>query len=172
MRRYLCGTAATALAALWTIQAHALTLVTCTGTDDVSFSPGLTYAQQTVALSGQDSGTCTSLTDPSLHSVSDPFGGMVPLTCTDLTTSGVEAPETLYWNGGTTLVSQWDATNHIELVNGNLVSILTGPITSGTLAGATLTLTVTMLASQLDACTQPGGLQHLSGPSVWTFTGP
>jgi len=171
MRRDLCGCAVAVVVALWALDARAVTLVTCSGTDDVHFSPGLTYSQQSVALSGQDSASCTSLTDPSLHSVSDPFGGTVPLTCDDLTTSGVEATETLYWNGGSSLTSQWDATNHIELVNGNLVSVLSGPITSGTLAGVTLTVTVTMVASQLDACSQSGGLQHLSGPSTWVFSG-
>jgi hypothetical protein len=171
MRRYILGSALALAIPLWTGSAQALTLVTCSGTDRVHFSPGVTYQQQTVALSGQDSGTCSSLTNPSLHSVADPFGGTVPLSCNALTTSGVQATETLYWNGGTTPTSQWDNTSHIEFVNGNLVSVLTGPITSGTLAGATLTLTVTMLASQLDACSQPGGLEDLSGPATWVFTG-
>lgn len=69
------------------------------------------------------------------------------------------------------VTSKDGTTNPIELVNDNLISILTGPISSGTLAGVTVTVTVTMVASQLDACSQPGGLQHLSGPAVWTFTG-
>jgi len=65
MRRYILGSALVLTVALWTGSAQALTLVTCSGTDQVHFSPGLTYQQQTVALSGQDSGTCFSLTNPS-----------------------------------------------------------------------------------------------------------
>jgi hypothetical protein len=172
MPRYILGCALALLIGLWTINAQALTLVTCIGTNQVHFSPGLTYQEQMVALSGQDSGTCQSLTHPGLHSVTDPFGGTVPLSCVALSTSGVQATETLYWNGGTTLTSQWETTNFIQLVNGVLVSTLSGPITSGTLAGATLTLTTTLLPSQLDACSQPGGLQDISGPSIWIFTGP
>jgi hypothetical protein len=93
------------------------------------------------------------------------------LSCLSLSTSGIRATETLYWNGGTTLSSTWENTNYVQLVNGVLVSTLTGPITSGTLAGATLTLITTLLPSELTACTEPGGLQEISGLSTWIFTG-
>jgi hypothetical protein len=172
MRRCIVHFALALVVMLWTVSAQALTLVTCSGTDQAHFSPGLTYEQQMVAISGQDSATCHSLTHPSLQSVADPFGGTVSLSCITLTTSGIQGAETLYWNGGTTLTSQWEYTSYIQLVNGILVSIFTGPITSGTLAGATLTLTVALLPSQLDACSQTGGLQDLSGPSTWVFSGP
>ncbi len=55
--------------------AHASTTVmTCVGENYVDFSPGLTYSEQTVNISGQDTATaCTGLTNPELHSFIGPL---------------------------------------------------------------------------------------------------
>ena len=158
--------------ALWMPAIAGPTLVVCTGTDQVYFSPGVTNQEQLVALSGQDSASCISLTHPQLSSVSDPFDGVVPLSCSALQLGGQEGAETLYWNGSDTQTSRWEYISYIELVNGTVVATISGPITRGVQSGARLNMVVTMLNTQLDACTRPGGLQTLSGPSQWVFTWP
>ncbi|MFD2795155.1 hypothetical protein ACFS27_16475 [Promicromonospora vindobonensis] len=47
---------------------------------------------------------------------------------------------------------------------------VTGPITSGALAGSTLTQVVTFVTLDLGACSQPGGLTGYDAPSTWIFS--
>ncbi|MEU4028056.1 hypothetical protein [Streptomyces anulatus] len=143
-------------------------LVTCTGTTTVIFSPGVTSTPQTVGVSGQDTADlCLSLTHPQLTGFIGPFSGTATQSCTSLFAGGSGA-ETLYWNDGTS--SAWSYTNSFSNVNGTKVGTSTGPITSGTLAGATVTQTITFANLDLTACTTPQGLTSLSGLDTWTFT--
>jgi hypothetical protein len=147
-----------------------LTLLTCTGRVEINYSPGLTYTEQTVAVGGQDTAeVCTSLTHPQLHSFVGPFTGTGQRSCLDLLAEG-SGTQTLYWNGSTTTTSHWEWTGHPTQTGSLLIVVTTGPITSGTLAGATLTQELIVTADTLNACTQPGGLTQLHGPSTWEFT--
>ncbi|MBM7774279.1 hypothetical protein JOD54_004483 [Actinokineospora baliensis] len=143
-------------------------LVACVGDIEVNFSPGLSYTTQTVAVSGvETASTCTSLTHPNLHSFTAPFAGNTERSCLSLLAEG-NGDETLYWDNSTT--SHWDWTSHPTQTGSALVVVTTGLITSGTLTGATVTQELVVTASTLDACTQPGGLTQLQGPSTWQFT--
>lgn len=145
-------------------------LVTCTGTTNVAFTPGLTNTEQTVNVSGQDTADlCLSLTHPELTGFIGPFSGTATQSCTSLFAGG-SGTETLHWNNGTT--SNWSYTNSFSNVNGTKVGTSTGPITSGTLAGATVTQTITFANLDLAACTTAQGLTSLSGLDTWTFTRP
>ncbi|MFJ7423565.1 hypothetical protein ACIQXD_33910 [Streptomyces uncialis] len=160
----LAGVVATSAPA----SAAAPALVTCTGTTTVDFSPGVTNTPQTVSVSGQDTAdVCLSLTHPQLTSFIGPFSGTASQSCTSLFAGG-SGTETLYWNDGTS--SAWSYTNSFSNVNGTKVGTSTGPLTSGTLAGATVTQTITFANLDLTACTTPQGLTSLSGLDTWTIT--
>jgi hypothetical protein len=150
--------------------AAAATLITCTGTDEAKYHPGLTYSTQTVSFKGEDSATCTSLTDPSLDTVANPYRGTASLSCNNIVLP-LPGTETLIWNGNNNLTSTWEFTASFQTINGVLVSTFVGEITDGVLEGATLTKTTAVSASVLDACNQPGGLKNVSGPSAWEFVG-
>ncbi|RLK58568.1 hypothetical protein [Actinokineospora cianjurensis] len=143
-------------------------LVACVGDVEVNFTPGLTYTTQTVAVSGSENATtCTSLTHPNLRSFSAPFSGSTERSCLALLAEGT-GDETLLWDNSTT--SHWEWTSHPTQTGSALVVATTGLITSGTLAGATVTQELVVTANTLDACTQPGGLTQLDGASTWQFT--
>jgi hypothetical protein len=145
------------------------TLVTCVGSNEAHYSPGLTNEAQMTTLSGADTGNCTSLTHPSLTSVADSFGGTIPLSCTTVF-SVQDIVETLHWNGGTTLTSSWTFDATFAIVNSNIIVTLSGPITSGVLAGANLSLVTIVATADLLGCSQPGGVEDLSGASTWVFS--
>lgn len=173
VRRLLIAVAATCL--LITITAPpanaSLTLVTCTGEGEVNFSPGLTYTEQAVAVSGQETAdVCVSPTHPQLHSFIGPFAGTTQRSCLTLLGEG-SGTQTLYWNGSTTSTSHWDWTSRPTQTGSVLIVVTTGSITSGILAGATVTQELVVAADSLNACNQPGGLTQLQGPSTWEFTG-
>lgn len=143
-------------------------LVTCTGTNTVAFSPGLTNTPRSVSVRGQDTAShCASVTNPELTSFVGPFSGTTTQSCTSLFAGG-SGRETLKWNDGTS--SSWSYTNSFSNVNGTKVGTSTGPITSGTLAGTTVTQTLTFPNLDLTGCTTPEGLPGLNGIGTWTFT--
>ncbi|MEV4894794.1 hypothetical protein AB0K48_35955 [Nonomuraea sp. NPDC055795] len=144
-----------------------LTLVNCTGTTTVNFSPALTNATQTVEVEGADEGEpCVSLTHPALTSFIAPFSGTATQSCTSFFAGG-SGTETLHWNNNTTSV--WNYTNSFSNVNGTKIGTSTGTIASGTLAGAAVTQTITFVNLDLAACSGTG-LSEISGISTWTFT--
>ncbi|MFC5152594.1 hypothetical protein [Streptomyces amakusaensis] len=145
-------------------------LVTCAGSTTVAFSPGLTNTERTVSVSGQDTANlCVSPTHPQLTGFVAPFSGTATQSCTSLFAGG-SGTETLHWSDGTT--STWAYTNSFSNVNGTKVGTSTGPITSGTLAGAEVTQTITFPNLDLSACSTPQGLTTLNGLDTWTLTRP
>jgi hypothetical protein len=97
------------------------------------------------------------------------FGGTIPLSCTTVF-SVQDVVETLYWNGGTTLTSTWTFDVTFTIVNSNIVVTLSGPLTGGVLAGANLSLVTVVATADLAGCSQPGGVEDLSGASTWVFS--
>ncbi|WP_237101967.1 hypothetical protein [Nonomuraea sp. MG754425] len=147
--------------------AAVVALVNCTGTTAVEFSPALTNTAQTVSVSGQDEATlCVSLTHPALTGFLGPFSGTATQSCTTFFGSG-SGTETLYWTNGTT--STWNYTNGFTNANGTKIGTSTGVISSGTLAGASVTQTITFANLDLTACSTTG-LSEISGLDTWTFT--
>jgi hypothetical protein len=157
-----------AAAAAFPVPAAATTaLVTCTGSTTVHFSPAVTDTAQTVSVSGSDvASACVSLTNPGLTSFVGPFSGTATQSCTTFFGGG-SGTETLYWNDGTT--STWAYTNSFSNVNGTKVGTSTGTISAGTLAGASVTQTITFTNLDLTACSG-SGLSQLSGLDTWTIS--
>jgi len=144
--------------------------VVCTGSNEIHYSPGLTNTSQTVTISGQDNATvCVDLAQP-LRQLSfvAPFSGSFTTSCTALLSGGT-GTQTLQWNTGET--SLWHWTFQIaNTVNGQLLAIADGPITSGRYAGAQMRQVVTETAADLTACSTPEGMTENGGPSNWVIT--
>jgi len=150
--------------------AQALTLINCSGEVELHYAPGLTNTTQTVSLTGEDRATlCLSLTHPTLHSFVGPYTSTGQLSCASLT-SAAQGTETIYWNGNPNLTSSWTWSYSGVSVGGSIIATATGPITSGVVAGATLTQVVVTPVTALAACNQPGGLQTQTATSTWVFS--
>ena len=160
-----------ALLALAPAPAQAATLINCTGQTEILYSPGLTNQTQAVTYTGEDRATlCISLTHPTLQTFVGPFSGGGQLSCTSLMNAS-QGTETLYWNGTSTQTSSWTFTYNPVMVGGALVSTVSGPITAGIAAGATLTQVLVLPLTALAACSDPGGLPIQRPTSTWAFTG-
>lgn len=143
--------------------ASATTLLTCTGSYQINYDPGLTYTPQNVNFSA------TSTYSPCVGSQtvssgeSHASGGPIPsLSCLDLL-SGFDAGQTtVTWNTGETTQYNWTSTS-VE-VGGNDVTTTVGRVVSGKYNGAhVLRVSVSSLGTLLNACSSPGGLQTETG---------
>jgi len=147
--------------------ASALNLAACTGSTTTSYSPALTNILQSTTATGTDSASvCVVPTNLALTSFTGPFTGTQDLSCTSILTPG-SGTETLYWNNSQ--VSQWSWTNDFQNVNGIETGTATGPITSGPLAGSTLTQVIALTPNALANCATTG-VASVTGSSTWVFT--
>jgi hypothetical protein len=161
-------TAFSGLIAAGPASASVLPVATCTGYNQIDYSPGLTDTSQTVELSGGDHAThCVVIGHPDLTSFDGPFSGSATLSCTSLFTSGT-GYETLIWNTGAKSIWSWSIS--FQNVNGTEIGTGSGRIISGPLTGANLVQVITEANPTLTACSMPGGMTQVSGPSNWAFT--
>lgn len=145
------------------------TVVNCVGDSVGTYDPGVTNVAQTLEVAGHDEASCVSLTHPTLTSFTADYSGEVTKSCATLFGGG-SGTQTIYWNGSSTVTSAWSWSSTSTTVNGTYVLTVTGPITSGTLAGSTLTQVVTFVTLDLGACSRPGGLTGYDAPSTWIFS--
>ncbi|WP_414170466.1 hypothetical protein ACMATS_36550 [Streptoverticillium reticulum] len=142
--------------------AHAVVVdVACKGTEQVTYTPGLTLKSQTVHYSGEDLiSPCTS-TDPTLT-------GVQPLIFTgDFVASCFTPPDsethnrTVHWNNGKT--STVTAESSTTSVGGVLVFTVAGKVTAGEFLGDFYEKVITDAQPRMQQCLQPGGLTHQTG---------
>lgn len=150
------------------------TLVTCTGTEQTDFSPGLTNqpSAQQITFSN-DYSACThvvGLTVTSTTGTSGPVTVTNPSqTCNDLLATGT-GTKTIDWATGQH--SEFSYTRTTSLVGGNVVVTRTGSITSGLYSGSLTTEQVVLVGlAGLTECAEPGGLTALEGAVVLTIVG-
>ncbi|MEU0150455.1 hypothetical protein [Micromonospora fulviviridis] len=149
--------------------ASTLISVSCTGTNVINYSPGLTNTPQTVTITGQDTGVaCVDLARPLTPlSFIAPFSGTFTTSCTALLAGGTGA-QTFQWNTGET--SNWNWTLRFSnTANGQLVAIADGPVTSGLYAGAQVRQVITETTGDQTACFTPEGMTQNGGPSNWVI---
>lgn len=150
-------------------------LVTCTGTNVITYEPGITYTEKTVHITGEDNAAlCVDAAKPlELLSFEAPFSGEFTTSCASVFSGGT-GTQTLKWKRAGELTgetSEWHWTMHFSTnANGQLLSIADGPIVSGRYAGKQLRQVITVATGDQTACSQPGGLTETSGPSSWVFT--
>ncbi|MFD8933683.1 hypothetical protein ACFV0R_00220 [Streptomyces sp. NPDC059578] len=161
--RWLAVTVLTVTGASVAVPAHAADSTTCTGTTQVTYSPGLTLTPQTVTVSATDSvPTCVS-TDPSITGViTSPYSFPVPNASCNNVQLDPGNVLVIHWNNGQSstvsgLVYATTTTAGITQTTG------TGTVTAGEFTGATGVLTwIYALVNPLP-CLTPGGLTSQNG---------
>ncbi|MFD5447863.1 hypothetical protein [Streptomyces sp. NPDC127100] len=149
-----------------TSPASAATLVTCTGTQNISYSPGLTLAPRTVTITGTNNlGPCVA-PNTSITSGTIEFSATASSSCLDLLDSG-SAVNVVKWSDGSTSTLQ--VTRTVSQVAGQQVDAFTGSVASGTFQGATVTWTITNVSLDLLDCATPAGLTSQVGLDVFTL---
>ena len=143
--------------------------VTCTGTETVTYSPGLRLFPRTVTLNVvANYGPCVS-TNPGIASgtAGTPPGGVpATLSCLNFLTpaSGVA---TIRWNNGT--ISRYSFTRSSSTVAGQLISTTTGQVIEGEFVGRSVLIVLVSPAPNLLNCLTPAGLTGRSGIATLTI---
>jgi hypothetical protein len=154
-------------------QSQAQTVVQCTGTTSLTYSPGLTNTRQTVVITTNEAlSHCLHIPDLPALPFLMPATSQTQLTrdnrtCTTLLAGG-PGSQVLTWNNGETSTVNYVSTTNI--VNGNIVSVQTGTITMGRYAGQSIIGTriwTPLLGGQpidfVTGCSSPGGITSLTG---------
>ncbi|MFE5512092.1 hypothetical protein ACFQ9J_15970 [Streptomyces sp. NPDC056529] len=139
--------------------------LTCTGSQTLNYSPGLTLTPQNVTVSGGGTFTCISLADPTLTA----GGFTVPPNNATLGCglTGGSGTFTYQWNNGTT--STITATSVATVNLGAIQIISTGTVVAGQFTGDNAVFTWTGTSSELTACLTSGVSQY-NGTTTLTFT--
>ncbi|MFD8276200.1 hypothetical protein [Streptomyces flaveolus] len=146
--------------------AAAATLVTCAGTQTISYSPGLTNSPRTVTVQGTNNlGPCVA-PNTTITAGTISFGSTGSYSCQGLLSSTSEV-NVVQWSDNTTSTLQ--VTRTVTKVNGQLVNTFTGSVTAGTFQGASVVWTITNVNLALLACETEAGLTSLTGVDVFTL---
>ncbi|GAA0418571.1 hypothetical protein GCM10010357_44900 [Streptomyces luteireticuli] len=146
--------------------AHAVTVdVLCKGTEDGTYTPGLTLEPQLVHFRGEQHMSCTS-TDPTLTSRTEIFEGDFVMSClTPLFTGPVTL--TFHWNNGRT--STADGKYIADSTGGNVLSVFRGKVTAGEFLGDAVETVLDDTQRNMQQCLRPEGLTHETGPYSVSF---
>lgn len=142
--------------------------VTCTGTETVSYDPGLTFTQQTVhAVVTGILAPCTS-SNPAVTSGTYGEDFHPTLSCLTLL-SGRPGERTFHWSNGQT--STFAFNRVLNNAGGSTTVTFTGTITVGAFSGATVLQQVVFVTPNLLQCLAAPGLTSLgTGLSTLTIT--
>jgi hypothetical protein len=155
--------------------AQVLVQVTCTGREDVTYSPGITNTPALVTI------TTSAQYVPCLHinglNVTTMSGEASSQSQTMAACTEVELPDgesttsVIEWSNGQT--STWEYTTTTQNVAGNYVTVGIGQITDGLYEGALAQreLVLPGLVEALQACATPQGMTGVSGAFTFTITG-
>jgi hypothetical protein len=139
-----------------------VTLLSCTGSYQTTYDPGLTYTPQTVEFSTTNNYTICLLSPPITSGQSQASGPIPSASCTDLFSGGDSGQTTVTWNTGETTTYNWTAL--AEEIGGNLVDTETGKVVSGKFTGDLVVRTsVTSISMIVNSCNTPEGLQDETG---------
>jgi hypothetical protein len=158
----LCAGLATALPA-----AADTSAVVCTGTESITYSPGLTFTPASVEYTGADTYTsCISTPPADITSASFSFGGTATFSCTSFTLPSYTATQVVNWSDGQT--STWTYSTEVTTSpDGDDIFVADGTIVAGEFEGAQASLTVDDLPLNLLACLTPEGATEAGGPAVF-----
>ncbi|WP_344667478.1 hypothetical protein [Catenulispora yoronensis] len=168
------ATAAVVLAAAWLLPlptAHAASSTTCTGTSQLTYSPGLKLTPRNVTFTENDTiGTCTS-TDTTLTSAdtltySYPIAGA---TCDDISAATNTGELVMHWNNGQTSTLN-GLVGEETITDGILQDTATGTVIAGEFNGAAAVINWTYIVNPL-ACLSTGGLTTLNGTVLVQISG-
>ncbi|NOK19981.1 hypothetical protein [Corallococcus carmarthensis] len=145
------------------------TLITCPlGTEATHYSPGITNTPQQVTVTADAVlGPCVSLT-PGIVSAKVHTTVKAPLSCS--LNLGVPSQLDITWSDGTKSVASGQTLVNVK-ATGQLVLVLTGNITGGRFKGAAIERTLTLLQTDLLACSTPQGVTDVAGEAMLTVVG-
>jgi hypothetical protein len=147
-----------------------VSLLSCTGTYQTTYTPGLTYTPQNVEFATVNHYS-RCLLHPPVSSGSSQASGPIPgASCNDLLSGGDQGSTTVTWNTGQQTVYSWTAV--AEEIGGNFIDTETGKATSGLFTGDTVVRqSVTSLSEINNGCNSPGGLTDETGAVTLLITG-
>lgn len=149
--------------------AHAAPVdVACTGTDQITYSPGLLLQSQTVHFDEADLyGPCTS-SDPAITSGTGAISADLPASCLTPLLAGTFT-YTLTWNTGAT--SQFLLTTVNTVAGGVTTSVASGNVTAGEFQGDTVKAVLTYAQLNLLQCLSPPGITNQAGVLTLVING-
>ena len=164
-----CATAVLLLAVLGA-SAQAASLAVCTGADTGHYSPAMTLTSQTGTVTYTDTFSCTS-NDPgaATGSTGGTFTGTYSCT-TQQSPAGSSGTATFTWADSTTSTFSYTDVNGALLVGGSYIDTLTGTMTTGKFAGATVTEVIASPTLSVLQCLTTG-VSDLTGVATLTITG-
>ncbi|NVK82191.1 hypothetical protein [Streptomyces morookaense] len=135
--------------------------VSCTGTNTIGFSPGLSLRARRTRITGTGSYHCTSA-DRRLTAAGSEItgGGVNGCFASDATTV-----EKITWNTGERSVVVYPM-GDVRQVAGQAVVLVVGKVVSGRFRGRTVASPGVQLTLDVPACATDRGVQRISGPSA------
>ncbi|MFI7416440.1 hypothetical protein [Nonomuraea sp. NPDC049684] len=138
----------------------AIGITKCTGSQTVTYSPGLTDQPREVTVSGKAPLIeCASSSDPSIFQATSAFSATGTFSCTSGTRTGSRM---ITWNNGNT--STLSSTSTVSLNGAESIVLIKGVVVDGEFEGARWTGTFTMFSTKPQACLTAQGLTGVSGP--------
>ncbi|GGT46775.1 hypothetical protein ACFFV7_28665 [Nonomuraea spiralis] len=132
----------------------------CTGSQTVTYTPGLTDQPREVTVSGKDPLIeCVSSSDPTIFQATSTFSATGTFSCTSGTRAGSRR---ITWNNGNT--STLSSTSTVSLNGAESLVLIKGVVVDGEFRGARWTGTFTMFSTKPQACLTAQGLAGVSGP--------
>lgn len=146
--------------------AHALSVdLTCTGTLDVTYSPGLTLSPHVTTVTADITADCRSK-DPTLTSGTAHATGAGSMSCFS---GGGSGTFTFHWNNGHASTVRWSDIIAVR-PDGQTVGVFTGTVTHGQFQGDTYAGEATMFNLDVLGCLSHEGVTHTTGPMIFTLT--
>jgi hypothetical protein len=134
----------------------AVALVTCTGSEDVTFDPPLTNTTQETEVRVRGSLDCNQVVPPASFTGDHKAKFIRDYSCLTLLGGG-QGERVIRWSDGSTSTFEFQSSN--QAANGQFIAVRTGEITSGRFAGHAAEETGVGLGD-LTAC-QGAGLDEL-----------
>jgi hypothetical protein len=162
------GLVAAALVPAGTARAHAAVAgtTTCSGSQTVAYSPGLSALRRRgVVLHGTSTlSRCASSADPTITGGRSTFKATGRLSCLSGDYSGTRK---ITWNNGRTSTMSFRSV--VSLSAGASVVAVKGEVTDGEFSGQKWGATFTMFTTRPTSCATPEGLPTTSGPLALTI---
>ncbi|MFI7229162.1 hypothetical protein ACIBO5_38600 [Nonomuraea angiospora] len=134
----------------------------CTGSQTVTYTPGLTDQPREVTVSGKAALTrCVSSSDPTISQATSSFSATGTFSCTSGTRAGTRR---ITWNNGNT--STLSSTSTVSVNGAESLVLIKGIVVDGEFKGAQWAGTFTMFRTKPQGCLTAQGLATASGPVV------
>jgi hypothetical protein len=154
--------------------AHAgVTVLSCLGSDSITFKPGITNSPQVVDYSSNATfGPCVGTLGQPLITGGTSTVSNVPFqySCLYLLETGIPPYTMAYkWSDGSQSVVKFTDTNVTLTITGDMQVELVGTVQSGTGQGSAAVVTVTLASTDLTGCDTPEGVPSMGGVLTLNF---